>query len=355
VKRLIVLLIVLAGGLAAAAFAVPSNAATGNGVSISQRQFSSDLNAIAGSPDYQCFLNAEEAVGSGGDATLPPVSGAGTHATVTTGFAANYLDTAIEHQLVLGVAATRHIRLTSQDLSSARAELTNQITGILSEVASSKYACGTAAGKDVLSSMPSSFVDRDVRFDATVSVLEETLAGVGPTTADLEGYYQTHSSLFDTACFTVAEFSSQAAAQTAAGTVAAGTPFATVAAAAQGGPQACEILYGVSASLPAGTDLQDLPLNTVSNPVAVNGSYLLIEITSRTPTSFTKAKSEVLSAVQGAGAPKVSTLISNAGKRATVSVDGRYGEWTPSKTQVLPPSAPLAVDLLNPSVDGSGT
>ena len=59
-KRLIVLLIVLAGGLAAAAFAVPSNAATVNGAAISQDQVNSDLSAIASSQDYQCFLNAEE-------------------------------------------------------------------------------------------------------------------------------------------------------------------------------------------------------------------------------------------------------------------------------------------------------
>ena len=65
-KRLIVLLIVLAGGLAAAAFVVPSNAASVDGVSISQQQVDSDLHAIAGSADYQCFLNAEEAVGSDG-------------------------------------------------------------------------------------------------------------------------------------------------------------------------------------------------------------------------------------------------------------------------------------------------
>ena len=74
-KRLIVLLIVLAGGLAAAAFVVPSNAATVNGVSISQQQVNSDLNAIAHSPDYQCFLNAEEAVATGGQTALPPIDG----------------------------------------------------------------------------------------------------------------------------------------------------------------------------------------------------------------------------------------------------------------------------------------
>ena len=105
-KRLIVLLIVLAGGLAAAAFVVPSNAASVNGVSISQQQVNSDLHAIAGSADYQCFLNAEEAVSTNGEASLPSLSGgvpigeAGSHPTVTAAFAANYLETAIYHQVV---------------------------------------------------------------------------------------------------------------------------------------------------------------------------------------------------------------------------------------------------------------
>ena len=48
-----------------------------------------------------------------------------------------------------------------------------------------------------------------------------------------------------------------------------GTPFATGGvAAAGGGPQGCDILYGVASALPAGSNLQDLPLNTVSSPIA---------------------------------------------------------------------------------------
>ena len=111
VKRLIVLLIVLAGGLAAACFAVPSNAATVNGESISQDAFNSDLNAIAGSADYRCFLTAEEAVASGGQTSLPSIEGSGqsgdgtSNPTVSTSFAAYYLDNEIGHQLVLQLAA----------------------------------------------------------------------------------------------------------------------------------------------------------------------------------------------------------------------------------------------------------
>jgi hypothetical protein len=359
VKRLIVLLIVVAGGLAAAAFAVPSNAATVNGTSISRQQFNSDLTAIANSTDYQCFLNAEEAVGTNGASTLSPVDGAGqivgdgSHPTVTAGFATNYLDTEIDHQLVLQLAATRHVHPTAQDLSMADTGLTNQITGVLQEVAETKYGCGSTTAKQVLDSMPTSFVHRNVVFDATVSMLEEDVAGVGSSTADLQSYYQTHAAQFDKACFTVAEYTSQTAAQAAESAVAGGTPFATVAAeAVGGGPQGCDILYGVAAGLPSG-DLETLPVGTVSSPIAQSSDYLLVEITSESPTPFATARTEVESAVQSAGATKASTLIDAAGKKANVTVDPRYGAW--NKGQVHSALAPPTIDVLNPSVNGSGT
>ncbi len=358
-KRLIVLLIVLAGGLAAACFAVPSNAATVNGESISQDAFNSDLNAIAASADYRCFLTAEEAVATGGQTSLPSIEGSGqsgdgtSNATVSTSFAAYYLDNEIGHQLVLQLAAERNLQVTTADVAGARSELTNQITAVLSDVTGSQYACATGAtAAEVLGSMPASFVDKTVKFDATANVLEEHAAGVGSTAADLERYFNAHAANFDTACFTVAEYTSEADATAAAATVAAGTPFSTVAAQTQGGgPQGCAILYGVASTLPTGTDLQNLPLNTVSSPIAVNSNYLLIEITQRTPSSFAQARTEVESAVEAAGAAKAGKIIQAAEKRANISVDRRYGEWV--ATQVLPPPSPPASDLLNPTVNGT--
>jgi hypothetical protein len=366
VKRLILLLIVLAGGLAAAAFAVPSNAATVNGVAISQDQVNSDLTAIAHSPDYQCFLNAEELVGTGGQTGLPPIAGvgqptgSGAHPAATASFASNYLDTLIGHQLVLELAAKLHLPVNPADLTAAHTELLGQMTAILQDVAGSKYACGTGSvaptAANVLATMPTSFVNRNLQFDATVSVFEEHEAGVGSSTADLENYFTAHSSAFDTTCFTAAEYTSQSAAEAAAATVAAGTPFAQVAAQVSGGgPQGCDILYGIASSLPAGSNVQDLPLGTVSSPIAVNSDYLLIQITKRTPTPFAQAESEVQSAVQNAGANKVRSVVNAAEKTAAISVDQRYGQWTPAKAQVIPPSSPLPGDVLNAAVDSPGT
>jgi PPIC-type PPIASE domain len=367
VKRLIVLLIVLAGGLAAAAFSVPSNAATVNGASISQNTANSDLSAIAHSAEYQCFLNAEELVGTQGASGLPAIDGVGeptgsdAHPTITAAFASNYVDTLIGHQLVFELAAKEHLRVGAADLTSAHTQLLGQMTSVLQEVAGSQYACsaGTTAvtAAQVLATMPASFVKRTVQFDATVNVFEDHQAGVGSSAGELESYFNAHASTFDTGCFTVAEYTSQAAAQAAAAQVATGTPFAQVATQVSGGgPQGCDILYGIAASLPAGSNLESQPVGTVSSPIAISTSdYLLIQITKRTPTSFAKAEPEVRAAVESAGSDKARTVINATEKKATISVDGRYGEWTPAKAQIIPPVSPLAADVLNTAVNSPGT
>jgi hypothetical protein len=364
VKRLLVLLIVLAGGLAAAAFAVPTNAATVNGAAISQQQLNSDLTAIGNSASYQCFLNAQELVGTQGQTGLPAIHGvgseSGSHPTVTASFASNYLDTLIGHQLVFGLAAKQDLTVTPQDLSTAHTQLVSQMTAILQEVASSQDACQVggqpATAAAVLATMPASFVNRNDQFDATVSVFEENEAGVGSTPADLERYFNAHASEFDTACFTVAEYTTQAAAQAAAATVAAGTPFAQVASQVTGGgPQGCSILYGIASSLPAGSNLQNLAIGAVSDPIAVNSDYLLVQITKRTPTPFAKAQSEVEVAVQTAGSTKARAAVNAVEKNASIAVDQRYGDWTPSRALIVPPPSPLPGDLLNAAVNSPGT
>jgi hypothetical protein len=362
VKRLILLLIVLAGGLAAAAFAVPSNAASVDGVGIGQNRLSSDLSAIANSSPYECLLNAQQAVGTDGASGLPPIDGAGqsvgsgSHPTITSSFAGTYLDTLIGHQLVFELAAKDHVRVTSADLSTARTQLLAQIKNTLTEVTGSKFACeaGTTA-RAVLASMPSSFVSENVRFDATVTKYAAHLGGIATSTAGLQGYYGAHGSEFDTACFTVAEYTSESAAEAASAQVTAGTPFATVAAGVSGGgPQGCEILSGIASELPA-AQLQSLAVNAVTPPIQSGSSYLLIQITSESPTPFAKARSEVEAAVRSVGDAKAQDVIDRVEKTATISVDQRYGSWVPGQAQVLPPVAPLPADVLNPSVNDSST
>ena len=74
-KRFIVALIIAAGGLAAAAFTIPKNAATVHGTAVTQNQLNADVTAIAKSPDYQCYLNAQAYLESMGQQITAPVVG----------------------------------------------------------------------------------------------------------------------------------------------------------------------------------------------------------------------------------------------------------------------------------------
>ena len=367
-KRLIVLLIVLAAGLAWAALAVPSNAATVNGTSISQRDLNSDVSAIAGSAFYQCYLNSQEYLSSNGNpsAQLPPIVGAGTgqyvgdRPTATTSFVANYLETKIGHQLVLQLADERHVSVTQAELTTARVNLTGQISQVMSEILQTqqgqnvRYGCTVTGqaltGQQVLSTLPSSFVDEQVQFVATATALQEDLSGVGSSAADLEAYFHAHSALFDTACLTAAVFSSQAAAQAAAVQVASGTPFATVASntsSSGGGAQGCDVLSDLVSKLPPGADLKGLATGAVSAPVNDNGTYLLLQITSRTPTPYSKAQPAVANAVQQAGSTATQKALTTDERTSSVIVNPRYGVWVPANASVLTPLTPEPTDVLN--------
>ena len=79
--------------------------------------------------------------------------------------------------------------VTQADLTTARASLTTEISSVMSEILQTqqgqdvRYGCSLTGqaltGKQVLDTMPPSFVDAQVQFGATAAALEEDLAGVG--------------------------------------------------------------------------------------------------------------------------------------------------------------------------------
>jgi hypothetical protein len=370
VKRLLVLLIVLAGGLVAAALTVPTNAAVVDGTSISQQSLNSDVSAIAGSAYYQCYLNSQAYLGSSGAQQLPPVAGAGNqvaggHPTANSAFVATYLDTEIGHQLVLQLAARNHVTVTQAQLADARTNLDGQITAVMTQILQTpqgqnpRYSCtvtGTPlTGAQVLSTMPASFVDLQVQFIATASALQEDLAGVGSSEADLQGYFLRHQAEFDTVCFTAAAFSSQGAAQASWNQVAFGTPFAQVAAkATQAGKLQCAPLVDIAAQLPSSAKLGNLAVGAVSAPINVNSAYYLLELTQRTPTPYARVKTAVAQSVQQVGAKATQKAVTAAERHASVKVDPRYGIWVPVAASVFAPLKPRTSDVLNSSANAAG-
>jgi hypothetical protein len=372
VKWLLVLLVLIAAGLVAAALSVPTNAAVVNGSAISQQQLNSDVSAIAGSPYYQCYLNSEEYLASQGSQQLPPVQGAGKgqnpgdNPTASSAFVATYLDTEIGHELVLQVADARGVTVTQAQVADARSALSNQISSVMQQVSQTpqgqnpRFSCGPRAapltGEEVLGQLPASFVDNQAQFVATATALQENAAGVGSGESDLLTYYTRHRSEFDTVCFNGAAYSSQSDAATAAASVASGTPFDQVAASAvQRGTIPCNVLTALAGELGvSASSLDHLTPGKVSDPINVNGSYLLLELSSRTPTPFDKAKPVVSQAAQAAGSQVAQRAVTAAERRASVHVDPRYGTWVPVSASVFTPFTPRVSDVLNPAANEAG-
>jgi PPIC-type PPIASE domain len=179
---------------------------------------------------------------------------------------------------------------------------------------------------------------------------------VGASDADLQQYFSDHGKEFDTACFTVGVYSSEQAAELAGTAVANGQSFSSVAdSTTGGGPQGCDVLFSVSSELPSSADLGSLAINQVSDPIAVsNGEYLLVQITSRTPSSFDKVKSVVQEAVEEAGSANAQKAVAAAERRSDVTLDPRYGVWVSGVAQILTPLTPEKTDVPNASANSVG-
>ncbi len=347
-KRFLVLLLLIAGGLAAASFSVPTNAAVVNGQVITQDQVTSDVSAIANSPEYACYLAADEELSSEGQQQLPPIVGAGTatsdgpRTTATTAFVANYVDQLVSQDVLLQVAARHHVTVSAHDIKVAKTNVQKEISSVLSEASSDEINCGASSGQAVLKTMPQSFVQGLAQYFAVGNALALKIGG------DQQAYFDTHRSMFDTVCLTIGSYTTESDAQAERAAVYEGAKFADTGGQSQG----CEVLYGVTSALPSTAQLQNLPLNTLSNPVSYNGAYLLIEMTDRSPTPYASAQSEVEQAVGTLGATKAQSLISRAELTATVTVNAKYGTWTGDTHGVIAPLAPPATDVFRASVNG---
>jgi hypothetical protein len=97
-----------------------------------------------------------------------------------------------------------------------------------------------------------------------------------------------------------------------------------------------------------------LTTGKVSGPISVNGSYLLLEVSSRTPTPYDKAKPAVSQVAQNAGSQVAQRAITAAERHASVSVDPRYGTWVPVSASVFTPFTPERTDVLNPTANEVG-
>lgn len=359
-KRFLILIVALAGAVAAAAFAVPSNAATVNGASISTSQLNSDLSAIAGSTDYQCLLDAQIVVATDGSSSLPPIAGVAS-GTYNTSFVDYWLSHMINGRLVQQVASRHLPTLTAAQVATARSELEGQIDNTLSEVSGSAYECEVSAAA-VLSSLPGSFVNELVRQQAWSDVLESQQPGAGVTTADLLRYFERHQSDFETQCVSAIVVSSKSTASSLRSQIENGTAtFAQLAntdsldksSTADGGALGC--FTPTSAEYASvREDTSGLGVGQVSKPLTgEEDEYALIQLTSVKPATFSAVRSVVRTAALASGRTRSNALLAKVARRSSISVNPSYGRWTAASAAkgVLPPLRPPVGSLLSPKAN----
>ena len=358
-RRALLLLVVLAAAVAVAAFDVPSDAATVNGVGISRTTLNSDLNVIAATPTYECYLAASLALRSQDLARLPALKGDGLDKTVTTRFADYWLSQLVNNELIDQLVATRHLHVTPADVRAGKSDLVDSISSTLTDVAQAAGQTGVCAadGSAILSAVPAAFASRLVQAQAAGDVVLAQAAGYGLSSAQLSSFYFSHQSDFDTICVSAIESASEAAATLARAEIEAGTPFAQVAqatstdatSAANGGAIGCfapsDPSYGSVTQ-----DTGGLKTGAVSQPESDNGSYVLLQVTSRQPTSFAQAGAAVRQAVLAAGAKAANVELQRITKQSVVTIDPRYGRWLGGSTITIePPTSPPASALLRPT------
>jgi hypothetical protein len=93
--------------------------------------------------------------------------------------------------------------------------------------------------------------------------------------------------------------------------------------------------------------LDRVAVGKASAPININGNYVVLELSKRTPTPYATAKPIVSQAVQEVGAQATQSAITAAERRAAVTVDPRYGTWVPASASVFTPFTPEKSDVLN--------
>lgn len=359
-RRLVVLFVALAVAVAMAGLFLPSTAATVGNTSVSRQSLDSDLSAIAGSPNYTCFLSEERQLASGKSL---PFLGAGTASgrggVYDASFVDDWLGLMITDQATAGVLSDRGLRLTSSDVGVAHGVLVRHMTQALDEyaraVGSPAAGCGGSA-QAVLSSLPGWFVSQQVTAEADQDLLDAHAAGSSLAPPAVSNYFVHHRRAFDRDCLDIVVVKSKRAAAKVESALSHGTSFAkeaqvasvTSSSAANGGSVGCLTLGGTYLD-PA---VSHLGVGSVTAPVEDGNYYLVVRLASRSEVSLGAVRSTVVTAMIDAGQQGADKELTAALRSSSVGIDPRYGNASPAHlTLVLAATSPPASAELSTSAN----
>ncbi|MCU1427350.1 MAG: parvulin-like peptidyl-prolyl isomerase [Actinomycetia bacterium] len=328
-----------------------NDAATVGTTHITNRDFQSDLNALAGNADFAKMLSQNGFKLSA------------KTKTVDRKLSATWLTILVQSVVVDAEFNARHLKVSSQLLTAARTSVTS-----------------TYGGAKTVAKFPKKFVDAIVQRAARVGALQQSLQvqPKTPTQAQALAFYeQNKAQLFACASGkTVAHIvlPTQAAASAALAQVQGGATFATVAgqlsadaATKQTGgviqnPQGPADCYPVGQDKAFETAVTAATPGTPTGPVQTAAGWQVILVTPYTPPTFAQVQSAVLQQLAQQAQQQAQTATSTALSKALekrfkalkIKVDPQYGTWVLNSqgARVQPPTEPNPRSTRNP---GSST
>lgn len=338
-------------------------AATVGGAVITQSTLDTQLAALSDNTDAACVFSAEFGLGASS------IAGAG-QGTVTTQVATVELDNLVLGTL-LGQDLARHHRVVSaSDLSSAKTDLTADVSASLSNASQSGAVPPSCSGvtSNPVSGLPASFGAELDRFLAVQEQFEALVGHVNVSSTGVATYYHRHLAAYREACLDVVVANTQAAAQGIRTAIAAGESFASAATGAgantsatpTGGQLPCELqtdlasTFGTSgaAAIKAAAPGQLLAPLALSEPSTGTTYWLVLKLTSDAQAPLSEVASSIRQQLLSSAATPAQSALEHLLRRSVITVDPRYGTWR-GKIGLQPPTPPSKAIVLNPTADES--
>lgn len=359
---MLVLVVVAAAIAVGAGRTIASSAVTVNGVALSQRQFNLELDAIAASAPFQCYLRAQSALNSVGPTSITGTSTRSWSTALAVGWV-----TARTRDLALVAYVRAHDlkALSPASLAAAQANLDHLITSTIAQALNSVsgFSCPAArSGAVTLASMPGWFRANQVEAQAAELALPSLVAPRIPTRGPaLRSWFNQHATEYETTCLSYIVTPDAETAQAAASAVTAGLPFAeaakqysTDASAARGGSIGC---ISPSSSSWAGVRIYvgSVPTGKLSEvfPAPSGQGYWLFEVTKRTPNSFERIHTAVQRDAVARNLERPTQLAWTIQRYAGVAVNPALGTWLPNALggTIVPPPMPPPASVTNPAAN----
>lgn len=365
-RRLPLLLLVVAIVAACSACNVTPSAATVNGTQISESAFHTDLDRVSSSASVRCALGLLTG-------QTVPQQGAGT-GTLPTKDADALLSLMIDQVLY----DQELVRLKSPVDATYTTFARSSLAQYLTPASGATSPCG-ATGTQLVSELPTWYVDQEVNFIASQARLTTALGHTDLGPAGVDAFYKNNPSDFQELCLDALATSTQAEATADRTKIEHGASFASVSESSSinstleqagfspNGTFPCEPTAAIGSDEPNwAAALEDVHLKVgVPTPAFLDspttdqggtGAWLVLELVKQEQVPLS---AQVILGIQDYLVSQNETALSTEQTRllkaASVSVDPEFGAWRSSKAGalpgVLPPSTPKSEYLLNSSAD----